>query len=76
MTNTRKRHRTVETKFSIGAEDAEDIQSLARLAIHNDNPHEVLKASLETGGFTSRRHVAYARGLLDAALMPIEGGNQ
>jgi hypothetical protein len=70
------RTRTIETKFSIEHEDAIKLQMLVELASSTSAPYRSIITALEDNGYHSRRHVAYARGLLDAALMPIEGGNQ
>lgn len=66
---TRPRTRTIQAKFTIEPAVAENIQDLVECAADTESPHIGLIASLEDNGYTSRRHVAYARGLLDAWIL-------
>lgn len=63
--------RTIQQKTSIEPDAAAHLRSLVMLAVQSPMPEQTLAEMLYQTGSTSRRHAAYARGLLDGALDPI-----
>ena len=67
---TPRKQRTAEAKFDVRLIQA-DIDALVKASLYHDDPKSVLFALLVRANRTSRREMAYARGLLEASLHPL-----